>query len=439
VFALAATIACIVLVGLAPAIRVSRVDPNEMLKSGAGTGASRRNRRQYAYLVVVEMAFALPLLCATGVTIQSALAMDNKPLGYDPAPLASGRVAIPMKEGERRSRPEALDAVLSVVRGLPGVTSAAVAEGIGFENSGITIADSIGTRELPVPGYGYQIVSPAFFRTFGFPIINGRDFQDGERDHGAIVIDEYTALKLWPNANPIGAVVKLGDARSTQPFVRVVGVVGQLDKNGQIKHVNMTEADGATIGGIYYLPSMRDSIVASRIDLTSTVYVRTNGDAVQLATAMRRVGVVGARSMIESLGLTAQLATSRFMSKLFTLFGALGLGLAAFGVYGVVAHTVAERRRELGVRIALGATSRDILHAVLRETFVVGLLGIAAGLWIVQSKISVIGSFASGGDVYNALLFAVISAFMFGVAALAAYIPARRATRIDPTESLRSE
>jgi putative ABC transport system permease protein len=437
-FALAATVACIVMVGLVPAIRVSRVDPNEMLKSGAGTGASRRNRRQYAYLVVVEIAFALALLCATAVTIQSALAMDSI-VGYDPTPIATGRLPMEMKQGERRSRPEAFDAVLDVVRGLPGVTSAAVRVSGEFENRGITLADSSGARSLPVPGYGYLVVSPAYFRTFGLPIIRGRDFHDGERDQGAVIIDEYTAKKLWPNANPIGALVKLGDERSARPFVRVVGVVGQYDRNGDIKPMNMADASGATIGFIYYLPSLADSVTAARIKTWTTVFARTNGDAVPLATAMRRAGVAGASSMTEALGLTAARATQAFMSKLFVLFGALGLCLAAFGVYGVVAHSVAERRRELGVRIALGATSRDILHAVLREKVVVGLSGIAVGLWVTASKVRLVGSVAYAGDVYNAPLFALVAAFMFGVAALAAYIPARRATRVDPTESLRSE
>jgi putative ABC transport system permease protein len=437
-FALAATVACIVMVGLAPAIRVSRVDPNEMLKSGAGTGASRRHRRQYAVLVVVEIGFALPLLCATAVTVQSALAIGNT-LGYDPTPLAMGRLPIAMKVGERRSRPEAFDAALNVVRALPGVTNAAVRANGEFDNQGIVLADSSGTRSLPIPGYGYQIVSPAYFRTYGLPIIRGRDFQDGERDHGAIIIDEYTAKKLWPNANPIGALIKLGDERSMRPFVRVVGVVGQYDRNGEVKPMNMAEANGATIGYIYYLPSLADSITATRGNMWVSVLARTNGDAVRLATAMRRAGAVGANAMVEALGLTGARATQEFMSKLFVLFGVLGLCLAAFGVYGVVAHSVAERRRELGVRIALGATSRDILHAVLRETVVVGLSGIAVGLWVTASKVRLVGSFAFAADVYNAPLFAVVAAFMFGVAALAAYIPARRATKVDPTESLRSE
>jgi putative ABC transport system permease protein len=334
-------------------------------------------------------------------------------------------------------RPELFEAALNAVRALPGVTNAAAQVTGAFANGGVVLADSSGTRSLAVPGYGYQIVSPAFFRTMGLPIIAGRDFRDGERDKGALIIDEYTAKKLWPNADPIGALIKLGDDRSALPFVRVVGVVGQYDKDGEIEQMDMAAASGATIGYLYYLPGVSDSITATRFGTMTQVFARTDGDAVQLATAMRRAGVMGAQSMIDAMGLVARRAAASFVSKLFAVFGALALGLAAFGVYGVVAHSVAERRRELGVRIALGATARDILRAVLRETVVVGLSGIAAGLWVVASKVSVLSPL--GGDIYNAPLFALVAAFMFGVAALAAFIPARRATRVDPTESLRSE
>jgi ABC-type antimicrobial peptide transport system permease subunit len=124
--------------------------------------------------------------------------------------------------------------------------------------------------------------------------------------------------------------------------------------------------------------------------------------------------------------------------KLFIGFAAFGLGLAAFGVYGVVAHSVAERRRELGVRIALGATDRDILHAVLRETVVIGLAGIAVGLFVTKYGVQSLGTFALD-EIYNAPLFAGAAAFLFLIAAASAFIPALRATRVDPTESLRNE
>jgi ABC-type antimicrobial peptide transport system permease subunit len=143
-------------------------------------------------------------------------------------------------------------------------------------------------------------------------------------------------------------------------------------------------------------------------------------------------------SMAENLGIVQGIQNARFVASLFILFAAIGVSLAAFGVYGVVAHAVAERRRELGVRVALGATPRDILSAVLRETVVVALSGAAGGLLLTKYGVALLGDIASV-DLYNAPLFAVVATGIVGVAAVSALVPALRATRIDPTESLRAE
>jgi putative ABC transport system permease protein len=441
VFAMVATVACIVLVGLAPAIRVSSVDPNAMLKSGAGTGATRRNRRQYAYLVVVEVGLALALLCACGVSIKAALvtsARSNRQ-GYDPTPLTAGSIWSGLRQGDSAPLPQVFARMLDRVRAVDGVTNAAVSMMGSFANDSLVFADSNGMRALAVPGSGYRKVSPTYFRTMGLPIIMGRDFRDGERDVPSVIIDEYTAKKYWPNANPVGALIKFGAPSSNVPYVRIIGVVGRYDEHGEIKPINMADQSGATFGAIYSLATDHDTVDWRAMSFPTSVIARTNGDATQVATAMRRAGVLHAQAMVDLLGLTSARATTEFMATLFTLFAGLALGLGTFGVYGVVAHSVAERRRELGVRIALGATSRDILHAVLRETVVIGLSGIAFGLLLVMRFMSPLQSFAYAGDTHDSVLFAEIALVMFGVAGLSAFIPARRATLVDPTESLRSE
>ncbi|HEY4306119.1 MAG TPA: FtsX-like permease family protein [Gemmatimonadaceae bacterium] len=441
VFAMLATIACIVLVGLAPAVRVSSVDPNTMLKSGAGTGATRRHRRQYGFLVVVEIGIALSLLCACGVAIQSAVRVHASLFrsGYDPRPLAVGYLTTPLIKGERKALPELFASALDRLHTIKGAENSAVSTYGSFENGGMVIADSSGLRAITVLGFSYDRVSPGYFRVMGLPVIMGRDFRDGERDVAGVIIDEYTAKKYWPNANPVGALMKFGDQRSTRPFVRIVGVAGRYDANGDLKPINMADQSGATIGSIYYLPSEADSIDAKASSYPMSVVVRTTGDATVLATAMRRAGVFRAEPMTDMIGLTSARASEDFMATLFTLFAAMALGLGVFGVYGVVAHSVAERRREIGVRIALGATSRDILHTVLRETVVIGLSGLAFGLTLVMLFMSPLQSFAYAGDTHDSVLFSEIALCMFGVAGLSAFIPARRATLVDPTESLRSE
>jgi putative ABC transport system permease protein len=439
-FALIATISCIVIVGVLPAIKVSRVDPNEMLKQGHGTGATRSNRRQYGYLVALEMALALALLSEAVVTVRGALAIDtNWWPGMDISRLATGSFAAKREEYAAKPMPEVLAGIQQRLSGLRGVEQVSVDVRGDFENAAVTLADLSGARELKVLGYGYRQVTPNYIRTRRLAIIDGRDFLDGERDVPAIIVDEVTARKLWPNTSPVGALVKLGDARSTRPFVRVVGVFSYVDQHGKPRPADAQILLSGTIGQLLYLPSMQDTVAVGTKGLVASVMVRALDDPLAVAVAMRNAGIPGAATVESYTGMTNVRLSRQFMAKLFTTFAALALGLAAFGVYGVVAHSVAERRRELGVRIALGATSRDILRAVLRESLVIALSGVALGLYFTKGGVMLVGQLSDGWDVYNAPLFAVVAMFLFAVALLAAFVPARRATLLDPTESLRSE
>jgi ABC-type antimicrobial peptide transport system permease subunit len=192
------------------------------------------------------------------------------------------------------------------------------------------------------------------------------------------------------------------------------------------------------LGAVYYLPGPRDSVTyGGKTAQITSLMLRAAGDPAKLPIVLRRARLqypVWAGDAI-----LRQRANITFIARMFTLFAVLGLGLAAFGVYGVVAHSVAERRRELGVRIALGASGRDILHAVLRESVVIGLAGVALGLLGTKYGVPLLAQFAFEDDLFNAPLFAAAAVFLFSVASAAAYLPALRATRIDPTQSLRCE
>lgn len=302
-FAITATIGCILLVGVAPAIKVSRVDPNDLLKSGAGTGASRKHRRGYGYLVMAEIGLTLGLLSGAAVMIRGALFVQTAWFGYDPMHLATGYAALHLSAEQRAPQADLLASVVERLRGIRGVAEAEADMSGSFENGGLSLADSSGLRMIEVMGYSYRIVSPSYLRTFKRPIIMGRDFREGERDQPAIIVDEYTARKLWPNANPVGTLVKLGDARSTRPFVRLVGVVGQNDEHGKPKPINFRDV-GVTIGSIYYLPGTADSVGSSKFGAVAEVTVRTPGNPATLLPAMRAAGVVHALTMDDYLGIT---------------------------------------------------------------------------------------------------------------------------------------
>jgi putative ABC transport system permease protein len=445
-FALAATLVCLVLIGLAPAIYVSNADPNELLKAGAGTGSTKRNRRRYGVLVSVEIAFALALASAAALAVRTALAANIAGIGYDPTPLATGVAGTAMLKGTVVHYSEELQALAARVRSVDGVAAAAASTTRPVVNNGMSIEDAGGVREFPSPMYSVMLVSPSYLRTLQMPIVQGRDFYDGERDAGAVIVDEHTARVLWPNANPIGAQIKFGALQSDLPYVRVVGVVGE-----QKGFETNPMADGPghntrSLSGIYYLPGPADTVTTG-YSFPMTFIARAAKHPERLPNALRRSaelnGTIIARaimSMSDNLGITKARQSTSFISSLFSLFAVLGIALAAFGVYGVVAHSVVERRRELGVRIALGATARDILHSVLRESVVVALVGVAAGLFLTKYGKVYLATLARGeDDLYNAPLFAGVALVLLAATVVAAMIPAIRATRVDPTESLRND
>jgi hypothetical protein len=325
----------------------------------------------------------------------------------------------------------------------PGVTGAATSMGWGApEGNAVTVADAGGVREFPAPIWAPTAVSPSYVPTMGWPIVQGRDFLDGERDHAGLIIDQPTARKLWPNNNPIGALLKLGDRKSNLPYIPVVGVIGE--QKGFEESVDSSQT-GARLGRVLYLPGPNDTAIAKRSLFLLTLRARAADHPERLPTVLRQeiasfpdATVSQVMTMVDYLGVTTGLQGARFLSELFVAFAALAIALAAFGVYGVVAHGVAERRRELGVRVALGATTRDILHTVLRESVVVALAGAAVGLFLTKYGVMTVAEIAML-DVYNAPLFALVAVAVLGVATATAFIPALRATRIDPTESLRAE
>jgi len=442
-FALAATAFCVLAIGVAPAIPVSRADPNELLKSGAGTGATKRNRRRYGWLVGLEIALALALSSAAVVMVRMSSLLNSWSEGYDPKMLTVGYLWPKLERGTVVRYSELLDWTATRVRAVPGVENATAWTTIGVENNAVSVDDAgTGVREFPAASYAARMVSPSYLRTLHLPIIAGRDFLDGERDRAAVIVDEQTARVLWPNQNPIGSLLKLGDRKSNAPYVRVVGVVGEQRGFRSERYMPGAPVVSA-LGTIYYLPGPSDTVVVKlRADVTRFV-ARATRSADELQIALRRdlfpLGGMQIATMDADKGITRSRQSAEFTAEIFVLFAALGIGLAAFGVYGVVAHSVAERRRELGVRIALGATGRDVVHAVLRESVVVALAGAAGGLLLTKGSLTTLQSMIRGDDVFNAPLFAGVAAVLVATAAATAFIPALRATRIDPTESLRCE
>ncbi|MDB4908818.1 MAG: hypothetical protein JWO05_3602 [Gemmatimonadetes bacterium] len=444
--ALGSTALCVFLIGLIPAIRVSRMDPAELLKSGNGTGATKRNRRQYSVLVGAEIALALALLSGAAVMVHAAIRVSTVGMGYDPAPLAMGYLQVTLDSTRQRTVRDMMNDLETRLAGTPGVSVASVGSWRGLDQNALTYTDGTGTHEYESRGYGVRLVTPAFMRALALPIIRGRDFTPGVSDEGEIIVDETTAHELWGTANPVGQQLKLGAARTAARYARVIGVVGE-QAGFSSKAMYADGGRARQLRGMYLVPPAGDTLRSRSHRMGFSFTVRaSNGNGRNLALAVRNtlrgsgdVRVSSVASGNDAMGITRARDVTRFMAWMFTFFGTLGVALAAFGVYGVVAHSVAERRRELGVRLALGATSGDILHAVLRESAVVALAGIALGLLATKYGVQLLDAFAWPDDLYNAFLFAGTALVMFATVAGSAWLPALRATRIDPAESLRAE
>jgi putative ABC transport system permease protein len=369
----------------------------------------------------------------------------NNRYGYDPRPLISARVPFAAAQGNVVRIGAVAAELVSRAKTVPGVLEAAAIGSRDPVKRKVTVDDANGAiREEPAPLWSYRIVSPSYFRTVGQTIERGRDFTGGEFDGRSIIVDAASAKFLWGNQDPMGRSVKFGDKDSNLPWHRVVGIVKDPRDTAMIRRMDYTT--GFRLAGVYRVITPQDSVVVTDRFGTMALRVRVRGNtelaAVRLQRELRTLRSVerpGVVPLMDEMGLAYQRTQQDFVSSLFTTFAFLGLGLVAIGVYGIVSHSVAERRRELAVRISLGAASRDILHAVLREGNALILAGVAIGLLSTQYTVFWLDRFIDDNDGYNALLFALIAAGLFAIAACAAFIPALRATRIDPVEALRHE
>jgi putative ABC transport system permease protein len=443
------TLACLLLVGLLPAMSIARVDPNQLLKSRTGTGMHRRHRRVYAVMIVAQLGLALPLLIGAAMVMRSAWRLDHPAyfmdrLGYDPRPIVTATLNLVAPTGRAVTLAAPASDLVSRMRAIPGVVDAAVVGSGEPLNRGVTIEDEDGlSREVPAPAWKFTLVSPSYFRTMRRSVAAGRDFAEGAYDIPVSIIDEPTEHFLWPHSSAVGRLIKFGDARSTAPWTRIIGVAHD-PRDTNIVRI-MQPYNGYELGKIYRVFSSADSATAGAAGVPLSVVLRATGDAERTAITLRHTlwsmpWVSASNAQATMTGWVGERTREQFVATILDVFAVLGVALTALGVYGIVAHSVRARRREFGVRISLGATPRHILGNVLREGNVLVLAGAAIGLLLTRDTIGWIAAFVNGmDDYYDAPLFAEMAAVLAAIIAIAALIPAWRATRVDPVEALRAE
>ena len=445
-FALAIAIACSVLCGLAPALRLARREIQTGLREG-GRGSTRGGFRDRlrASLIAAEVALSLLLLVGAGLLIRSALALQQVNPGFDPHGVLSARIALPQTSyGDPAHARDTFQRLADDVANAPGVTHSAVASyaamGPGGGSSGLLTEDAGAFDLRKLIQSQLRIITPDFLAAMRIPIVKGRGFTADDRRGGlkVMIVSETLAARAFPGQNPIGKRISCCEQGSdgAPSYKVVVGVAGDVRSRGPATRPNPE----------FYLPLTQAPDAAwDWIGRTMYVVARTDGDPQALAPPLRAtlaridpdLPLFDVRQMDQRL--TATLATARFNTLLLSLLGAVGLLLAASGIYGVIAYFVSQRTQEIGVRIALGASSADVVRLVLREAMRPVALGAAVGVAAALGASRLLSSQLFNVSPTDPLTIAAVVITLVAVALVASVIPARRAAAVDPTRALQWE
>jgi putative ABC transport system permease protein len=424
--------------GLAPASQASHFNLNDTLKEGGrDSGAGERGKRLRSSLVIAEVAVSFVLLIGAGLLINSFMHLRNLDPGFRADHLLALNIDLSeVKYPDNARRTAFFDEVVRRAQALPGVRSVAVAGNLPFTYNGDSMGIAVeGVPDPPPdqwPDVIYRAVGPGYFSTMGIPLVRGRDFgeQDTLDSTMAVVVSEKTAKHYWPNADPIGKRLKTGSTTSEGPWRTVIGVVKDVRQNDFIAEPKMQ----------MYLPYQQLKSL-----MPNALVVRTAVDPLSLAASVRNaiwaVDKDQPVSNIDSMEhiVAGAVARQRFSMLLLAVFAALALVLAAVGIYGVMSYSVAQRTHEIGIRMALGAQRGDVLKLTIGQGLRLVVTGVIIGLAAAFVVSRVMSSLLFGISPTDPLTFITISLVLVSVAILASYIPALRASRVDPMFALRYE
>jgi predicted permease len=430
-YALAAAIFTAFLMSAWPAVRA---DVNAALHAGARNDSSARGGIR-GFLVVAQVAGSLMLLIAAGLFVRSLDRARHVDLGFDPGHVLAVAVD-PHEIGYDETRARTFYRELEDrLRAIPGVLSASVSftvpMGSPSEGAAIHVEGRAPEPGRPAPAISFNSVTPAYFETMRVPMTRGREFRDsdGESALPVAIVNQAMARKLWPDEDPIGKRFRLKSAAG--PFVEVIGVTA----NGQYWFFSPDPQP------YFYVPAAQHFSFARTLELRSTLPPESLIPAVEAQIRRLAPGlpVIDVRTMRDTVEGLAGLFVFRLAATLATVMGILGLTLAVVGVYGVVSFSVSRRTHEIGVRIALGADRRDILILVSKRAVRLVAAGVIAGLILAAAFSRVMTRLLIGVGATDPVTYTVVAALLATVAALACWIPTRRALRVDPMVALRNE
>ena len=435
------------LFGLVPALQSSRLELAGAMVDGGRLGTAGAARQRFRRgLVVGQIALALVLLAGAGLLVQSFLKVRGVDPGFQPEQLLTARVDLsPVRYESSTQRRAFFRDVLARIEAVPGVSSAGAARALPMTGS-LVIGDWSFVEEghfsnPPLPAEwtaaDWQVVTPGYFRTMGMPVVQGRGIEAGDRlgMPGVIVINQTLARRMWPNGDAVGRRLLLGGGETDSIYRTVIGIVGD------VRHRGLSADPRPEI----YLP--HEQFPAGTATATNSLYlaIRTTGEPSAVAPAVRAavagldpdVTLSEVQTMEQALGSWA--GERRFTMLIVTGFALAALLLGAVGIYGIMAHLVVQRTREIGIRIALGAVPREILRLVLSQGALLAGLGIAVGVLGALATSRLLTGLLFQVRPTDPLTFAGTALLLALVAAVASLVPALRATRVAPIEALRAE
>jgi putative ABC transport system permease protein len=429
------------LFGLAPAWQAAKTDVHQALRenSRSATGA-RRLKLMRSALVVVEISLSLVLLLSAGLLLESFWKLLQINPGFRAENVVTCSINLPRAKYPEDSRQaEFFRRTLDQVRAIPGVESAGFGTSLPFSGSRGNSSFSIDDRPTPQvngPSADRHQVAPGYFAVMGIPLRAGRDFTDADdmAHAGVVIINEAAAKRFWPNENPLGKRITIGTGQEVKLYGKAVSreIIGVV---GNVKHEELKdEFQPEMYIPAWHLPTLNMTLVVrSRASTESLINsVRRAVQSIDPEQPIRRA------QLLET-AVARSVAPQRLVAALLSLFAGLALTLAVVGIYGVMSYSVAQRTQEIGVRMALGAQSRDVLKLILRQGMTLALVGVGAGLLVSAALTRLMKGLLYGVGPNDPLTFVGIALLLTTVTLLAALIPARRATKVDPMIALRCE